>query len=66
MASIAVAHGLVMEPPDTEAAHIVLPNEALALIGSSELVCYTLGLSNLYGATTIMWDVFLLLLINAT
>lgn len=65
-ASTAVARGLVVEPPDTEAARTVLPDEALALMGSSELVCCTSGLGNLYGAAAVARDVFLLPPTSAT
>lgn len=49
-----------IDPQDPEAARMVLPDEALELMASAELVCCTAGLGNLYAAGAVANDVLLL------
>ncbi|KAM0253386.1 hypothetical protein ACHAQJ_007281 [Trichoderma viride] len=58
VASFDVAQGI--DPEDPEAARMVLPDEALELMASSELVCCTAGLGNLYAAGAVANAVLLL------
>lgn len=58
VASLDVARGI--DPQDPEAARMVLPDEALELMASTELVCCTAGLGNLYAAGAVANAVLLL------
>ncbi|KAK4070253.1 hypothetical protein Trihar35433_4720 [Trichoderma harzianum] len=58
VASLDVARGI--DPQDPEAARMVLPDEALELMSSAELVCCTAGLGNLYAAGAVANAVLLL------
>ncbi|KAL7945779.1 hypothetical protein V8C42DRAFT_44375 [Trichoderma barbatum] len=58
VASLDVARGI--DPEDPEAARMVLPDEALELMASAELVCCTAGLGNLYAAGAVANAVLLL------
>jgi hypothetical protein len=58
VASFDVAQSI--DPEDPEAARMVLPDEALELMASSELVCCTSGLGNLYAAGAVANAVLLL------
>ncbi|UKZ79412.1 hypothetical protein TrVFT333_007165 [Trichoderma virens FT-333] len=58
VASLDVARGI--DPEDPEAARMVLPDEALELMASVELVCCTAGLGNLYAAGAVANAVLLL------
>ncbi|KAL6886940.1 hypothetical protein GGI43DRAFT_418107 [Trichoderma evansii] len=58
VASLDVARGI--DPEDPEAARMVLPDEALELMASSELAICTAGLGNLYAAGAVGNEVLLL------
>lgn len=58
VASIDLAQGI--DPKDPEAARMVLPDEALKLMASSELTFCTAGLGNLYAAGAVANEVLLL------